>query len=245
MIERVERLVANHRGLVTAALVILTTALLVAVMPRAPSIFDEGLILMDAQRVLAGEIPHRDFYTNYGPGQPYSVAAVLSIFGSDNLFAARVYGVITMALSVGLGYLLVAWHLRPALGLFVAAIAALWVTAGGAYLYPIYPCMIFIFLSALLLMRPRAVEERWPVLLAGVCAGVIALFRYDTGFFVLLAQVLFIVFDAPKGSSLIERTRRAVFPSYLAGIGSALAFFPFAIAFLMVAPLSAFLRDIV
>lgn len=245
MIEQVERLIANHRGLVTAALVILTTALLVAVMPRAPSIFDEGLILMDAQRVLAGEIPHRDFYTNYGPGQPYSVAAVLAIFGPGNLLAARVFGVVTMALSVGLGYLLVSPHIRPLLGLFVAGIAVLWVTAGGAYLYPIYPCMIFIFLSALLLMRPRAIEERWPVFLAGACTGVIALFRYDTGFFVLLAQVLFILFDVPRPASLIDRARRAIFPAFLAGIGSALAFFPFAISFLMVAPLSAFLRDIV
>src|SRR5258708_1768620 len=45
-----------------------------AAINRAGSIYDEGLILTGAMRVANGEIPHRDFYANYGPAQFYVVA---------------------------------------------------------------------------------------------------------------------------------------------------------------------------
>lgn len=244
MFEWAERAVAQRKWTVTAVLTLATLAAIIAVMPREPSVFDDGLILTNGLRILSGEIPHRDFYTNYGPGQPYIIAAVFALFGT-NLFAARVVGSATMALCVGLGYLLMAGHVRPAIGLFVAGLAAAWLIAGGYHLYPIYPCLIFTFLSVMLLMRPAAIQERWPVLLAGGCAGIVALFRYDTGFVVLAGQFAFICLALPPQTSLVARLRSTVVPCFLAGIGSAITFFPFAISYLTVAPLSAFVRDIV
>lgn len=244
MFEWAERAVAERKWTVTAVLTLATLAAIIAVMPRGPSVFDDGLILTNGLRVLAGEIPHRDFYANYGPGQPYTLAAIFALLG-PNLFAARVYGALTMALCVGLGYLLLAGRVRPAIGLFVSGLASAWLVAGGYHLYPIYPCLIFTFLSAMLLMRPAAIKERWPVLLAGGCAGIIALFRYDTGFIVLVGQVAFLFLALPPQASFFARIRSAVVPIFLAGIGSAITFFPFALSFLLVAPVSAFVRDII
>ncbi|MEM7689271.1 MAG: glycosyltransferase family 39 protein [Pseudomonadota bacterium] len=240
---RLELFLARHRVWVAFGLFGLTALSLLALTPRAPHLFDDGIILTNAQRVLAGEVPHRDFYSNYGPGQPYAVAAIMALFGPD-LFAARAYGAVTMALSVALGYLIVSAQLKPKISLAVAGIAALWMIGSDFHLYPIYPPLILIFLAVLLLMRPEAFSERWPILLAGMCAGCVALFRYDTGFFVLAAELIFIVFAAKPTAGLLERVRSAFWPCILAGLGSALAFFPFAISFLLVAPLEPFLRDI-
>lgn len=244
MFEWADRALGPRKRMVAALLTFATVAAIVALMPREPILFDDGIILTAAMRVLAGEIPHRDFYSNYGPGQPFAVAAVFAVFGV-NLLAARVYGAAMIALCVGLGYLLLAGRVRVVVALFVSGIAAAWLIAGGYLMYPIYPCLALSLVSAMLLMRPAAIAERWPVLLAGGCAGIAALFRYDTGFVLLLAQVAFIVLALPPQQSLAAHIRSAVLPCFLAGIGSAITFSPFATSFLMVSPISAFTRDIV
>ena len=52
--------------------------------------FDEGMILTGAMRVASGAIPHRDFYTNYGPGQFYVLAGIFWAFG-PTVLVGRLY----------------------------------------------------------------------------------------------------------------------------------------------------------
>ena len=53
---------------------------IVSINPRLDA-YDEGLIAYGAARVLRGDIPYRDFWTAYGPGQFYVVAALFKLFG--------------------------------------------------------------------------------------------------------------------------------------------------------------------
>ena len=43
--------------------------------------YDEGLVLVGADRVLHGEMPYRDFWTLYGPGSFYLLAGLFRVFG--------------------------------------------------------------------------------------------------------------------------------------------------------------------
>ena len=43
--------------------------------------YDEGVLLSGAQRMLAGELPYRDFWTIYGPGQFAVLAALFTLGG--------------------------------------------------------------------------------------------------------------------------------------------------------------------
>jgi hypothetical protein len=43
------------------------------------NVYDEGLIDFGAIRVFHGQIPYRDFWTMYGPGQFYALAALFKI----------------------------------------------------------------------------------------------------------------------------------------------------------------------
>lgn len=45
------------------------------------NLFDEGLILTNANLILGGQAPHRDFYTNYPPGIFLMVAGLWKLFG--------------------------------------------------------------------------------------------------------------------------------------------------------------------
>jgi hypothetical protein len=53
--------------------------------------YDDGVLLTDSMLVSMGEIPHRDFYTNYGPGIFLSIAAIWKLVGVSAL-AARGFG---------------------------------------------------------------------------------------------------------------------------------------------------------
>jgi hypothetical protein len=53
-----------------AALTLATAALLAPSFPAAGSPFDGGILVGFPTRVLAGDVPYRDFETFYGPGEP-------------------------------------------------------------------------------------------------------------------------------------------------------------------------------
>ena len=46
---------------------------------------DEGLVLQAGARVAEGQLPYRDFYANYGPGQYFLVGGLDVLFGPSLL----------------------------------------------------------------------------------------------------------------------------------------------------------------
>src|ERR1700722_13307170 len=78
----IQRTTAVVRDVATLACLFLASLVwLTLCMNRDSNVYDEGLILEGAVRVLDGAIPHRDFYANYGPGQFYVLAGLYKIFG--------------------------------------------------------------------------------------------------------------------------------------------------------------------
>src|SRR5213593_1607939 len=51
---------------------------------------DEGILLQGAQRILAGQVLYRDFFSFYTPGSYYALALLFKIFGSSLLVARTV-----------------------------------------------------------------------------------------------------------------------------------------------------------
>src|SRR5207302_5176847 len=66
---------------------------------------DEGIILQGAQRILAGEVLYRDFFSFFTPGSYYFLALIFKIFGSS-ILVARTTLVIVGAVVSSITYLL-------------------------------------------------------------------------------------------------------------------------------------------
>ena len=132
---------------------------------------DEGLVLQAAARIVDGELPYRDFYANYGPGQYYLVGGLDAVFG-PSLLAWRVVRVALDALVGVLAYALVR---RDAPEPF--ALAA-WVAVVAVMAHPTLPhpnaTALALGLGAILLAR------RSPAA-AGALAGLAFAFRFDVG----------------------------------------------------------------
>src|ERR1700688_1137506 len=119
---------ADSRAMLLAHRVLIFTAaaLLIGLgMDRMLGVYDEGVILTGAMRVAAGEVPHRDFYANYGPGAFYVIAGLFKIFGQYAL-VERVYDVLVRAAIVTVCYALATRLARKSTALAAAAIVGLW-----------------------------------------------------------------------------------------------------------------------
>lgn len=211
-------------------------ALLFALMDRRLNVYDEGLVLVDAVRMLHGEVIHRDFYSNYGPAMSGILALLFRLDGHWFLIG-RLFGVAVMAGIVAVTHALLAPRARPAIAWAFTGCSFGWLLATPSYLYPLFPCVLFALIGSGLLVRAVERGHRRDLLLAGAAAGATALFRYDTGFFLAAGHLVAL--------ALLIGPRRLLSAAGLYALGCAAVFAPFALAFLAIAPASAFVADII
>ena len=151
-------------------------------MSLTPTYFDEGLILTGAMRVVAGQIPHHDFYDLYGPGQVYALAGLFRLFG-ESILVERLYDLFLKALIGALVYKTALSYCRRSIAICAALVSLLWFfglneMAGN----PIVPAALLNLVASILVLpvflRPISAKR---MLAAGAIVGVAALVRYDTG----------------------------------------------------------------
>lgn len=151
------------------------------------SSYDEGLTLYGSVRVLHGQIPYRDFWTMYSPGQFYVFAAVFRLFGVFG-FWDRVIFVLTNALSaVAIVYLLQALTGRPWFSRFIAAAILLSTSCRASYGFPVYQALSFILIATACMMSYWQRQRRHVIIWAGAALGLAALFRHDLALYALVA----------------------------------------------------------
>ena len=172
----------TRRRTLLVAVALAVAAVLAAMLFARPlminglNIYDEGIILTGAARVMRGELPYRDFWTQYSPGQFYTLAALFSITGKSVL-AARWWDVLTRALLAVALYLLAARATNLLRALPVWPLAVLWLTYYGFFSYPLFQGLLFSLLCLLVFLR-GLVSARW-MPLAGVLFGMAFVFRHD------------------------------------------------------------------
>ncbi len=206
--------------------------------------FDEGIILTGGQLVESGAVPHRDFYTNYGPGQFYVLAGLFRLFGRS-FIVARSYDVGVRAAIVAAAFHLLAGRCRLPTSMGVAAIIGLWMLGGGYYLYPIFPVLLLALWGTHIILptdgRPLTPKR---LMLAGALTGLSALFRYDAGFLVLVAHAVALGLSTPcngrPNQNLVGESIRQ-FTFY--GVGTAAAFLPPALILLALGAGPGFIDD--
>jgi hypothetical protein len=89
----------------TLAVVVASGAFLAFFYRIPPSSTDEGMIAAGAERILRGQVPYRDFFSELGPGSFY-LQAVIFHFGGISVSAFRLTAWILGALLSGLIYFL-------------------------------------------------------------------------------------------------------------------------------------------
>ena len=142
------------------------------------SLWDEGYLWYGAQRVLAGEVPVRDFGA-YDPGRYYWSAGLMALWGDAGIMALRASVAVFQALGLWVGIALLVRHSARrdlVLWLLAAITLAVWMFPRHK-LFDISVSMALVGALAGLVRQPTA--RRY--LLAGLCVGVAAVFGRNHG----------------------------------------------------------------
>ena len=234
---------AQRGAILYGALFLAAFVFLFATMNRVASVYDEGLILTGAMRVGSGEIPHRDFYANYGPAQFYVVSLLFKLFG-PSVMAERIWDFAIKAGIATLGFAAVRSYCGPAAA-FVAYITCLiWLGVFGTPGFPLFPAVLFSLAATLLVASSEGKNlHRAQIVVAGGCVGLTALFRYDVGGLVGATLMALLIVSAARRRDRFRGI--ATSPPWLFALGALAVFGPVALAYLLVGgPIGAFIHDV-
>lgn len=160
--------------------------LLLFVIPlRTPlNIYDEGLALVGGLRVSHGEIPFRDYWAIYPPGQSYTLAAIFRLAGISVLTERLYDSLIRLAMSGVIYFIASALLSSRRMALLPLVSTAALLAAALFYGYAVFPALLFAFVALALFIRALRQPKGYWLLATGLSIGVTALFRIDTAAYV-------------------------------------------------------------
>jgi Dolichyl-phosphate-mannose-protein mannosyltransferase len=160
---------------------------------------DEGTLAQAAERVLFGEMPHRDFDDVYTGGLAWMNAAAFRVFGT-NLWALRIPLMIAFALWVPALFWIATRFTSPPFAAPFVALAVTWsIPIYAAPMPSWYVLFLSTFGTAALLAHRANGRRRWLVA-AGVCGGLAVLVKI-TGLHFVAAALLYFAWCEPAISA--------------------------------------------
>jgi hypothetical protein len=183
------------------------------------NVYDEGIILAGARSVFLGELPYKDFWTMYGPGQFYLSAWLFSFAGPSDL-AVRAIGIVAKASIVALTFVAIGRLSGRVFAVAGAMLVAGVLIAIRQDAFPVFPA-VALALGAILLLGERRDGRPAPLVLAGVLTGLSACFRHDLGAYGAVAAIAALLIDAwlDPSQHRVSRLRRAAAGIGLYGLG--------------------------
>jgi len=207
------------------------------------NIYDEGIVVYGANRVLDGDIPYRDFWTMYAPGQFYMVAFLYKLFGI-NLFVVRVYSAIINFFIAVLTYLIVKKFTDYKIALLSLIFTTLWMGGWGMFYGSPTPTGTFWSLFSILFVVDFLCRKRESsIIIAGFITGITAIFRHDIGGYTFISSTLVLIPYIYLNISRKDLMKTfKIWSKYL--IGTLITFLPVAIYFLANVPIRELIYDL-
>ncbi|HEY7436450.1 MAG TPA: hypothetical protein VIE41_15020 [Methylomirabilota bacterium] len=211
----------------TTGLLVLAAAALAYILAgfhHGISFHDEAVPVYGAARILVGDLPYRDFWTMYAPGQFFLLAGLFKLFG-PSLAVERVTTAVAM-----FGTSVVAYVIARQLGLssrMALLPAGLWTIVMGGILATVlsvgvFPALLGGFASSALLLRYLDTRDRGLLIASGVLLGVCALFRQDFGAYFLVAQWATVALVRPPSAARVLGLHSAAIAGPVAVAGAIL-----------------------
>jgi hypothetical protein len=154
-----------------------------------------GYNLYAAERILAGEVPYRDFHTLYPPATLYLNAALFSLMGTG-LYTA-LFGVYVFKSLTTLALYLCARRVMPRTqALLVSLASLLWLRPNGPFkAVPMHYGYLFLALALYMLLGCQANSRSARPLAIGIALGVLALFKHNIGIYALVGSLALVVLE--------------------------------------------------
>ncbi|MEJ2422569.1 MAG: hypothetical protein P8018_12865 [Acidobacteriota bacterium] len=159
-----------------------------------PAKWDEYIVTFDAQRLLYGQVPYRDFFNFIPPGSFYLLASIFVLFGKGSLAVSRLISLVTVV--GGSAFFASALH-RSGWGrsrafllaaVYPVCLYPFWAVVSHHWFAVLF-AMIFLWAAA-----GRKEDGGWGVpLLLGLAAGASLLFLQTVGLYLAVAALLVVL----------------------------------------------------
>ena len=153
---------------------------------------DEGMLGHNAQRVLAGEMPHRDFDESYTGGLTFLHALAFRAFG-ENLYSLRRVVFLFFLGFVPAVYAIARRFFGPGLAGAITLCAVAWSLPNYFASMPSWYVLFFSTFGAVALLRGVDTGRRGWLFLSGICGG-LGLLVIVVGLYFVGAALLFLAF---------------------------------------------------
>lgn len=165
--------------------------------------YDDGAMAQSAERLIQGQLPHRDFDEIYTGGLSYLNAAAFKAFGT-NLWSMRIALFAVFLAWVPAVFAIARRFVRPLTAAGVTLLAVAWSLPNYSAAMPSwYNLFLATFGAAALLCNMEDGRARWLVL-AGVAGGLSILVKI-VGLYYVAGVLLYLVFRA-HAMARVERT---------------------------------------
>jgi hypothetical protein len=178
---------------------------------------DEGTIGQSAERVLEGQLPHRDFEEVYTGGLTYLNAFAFRLFG-ENLASPRIMLFLFFLTWVPAVYWIASRFTSDFGAAAVTPLAVAWGVPNYTAALPSWYNLFFATFGVVALLRYLDTNSRKWLFVAGLCCGVSFLFKLS-GIYFAAGLLLFLVFrqqefcrDDPRG----QRPRPSLYSALVA-----------------------------
>lgn len=183
---------------------------------------DEGTLGQSAERVLNGQMPHRDFADPYTGGLAYTDAFLFKIFGV-NLFCLRVFLFLVFLAWVPAVYALARVFLAPGPAAGATLIAVAWSVPNYTTPMPSWFNLFFATFGTLALAKYIIKPALHWLILAGLCGGCSFLMKSVALYFIAGALLFFVYREQSLSRNQHALPRRT--PPYLAFLALCLGAF--------------------
>lgn len=210
-------------------------------------IYDEGLTVYGAMRVLNGDQPYRDFWSLYAPAQFYLLAGLFKLFGAS-IIVERISSIMIMFILSAIVYFITRRLVSQKVALITLFIMVTWLDSLKMFASPTLPALLFSLSSSLCLLNFLFQKRRLWLILSGLLVGVATLFRHDFGFYTFLSEMLVVisfVLIAPREMSPANRILGAIRAGFYYLLGMVFILLPGLIFLVSVVPLDELIYDLV
>lgn len=173
---------------------------------------DEGSLAQMAERVLDGQMPHRDFNETYTGGLTYAHAFALRL-GGVHLLAPRLLLFLFFLAFVPALYALGARLLPPLAAAALTFTALVWSVPNYFASMPSWYVLFFATFGILAILRGLDTERRRWLFVAGLCGG-LALLVKVVGLYFVAAVLLFLAFREQMSAEQPDRVSEPRSRSY-------------------------------
>jgi hypothetical protein len=207
----------------------------------AALLFDAGLQVNGALRIMNGGVLYRDWWAYYAPGQYYTLAGLFALFGAS-LEVMRLWDFVTRALLSVAVYFFSAKLTSVKAGLIPFIAVVLWLASCGFYGYVMFPALFLALISMICLLKYFHGERPVWLIASGATLAVATIYRHDVGVYAGVCQTLtlasfWLVDPGQRANGIVNRLARLGRATVLFALTFTLPVLPVVIYFLHTVPL--------